>query len=215
MTDPIPRGAPRQRRTRVVAKTGPAERVQPPTKFAHLQGEALTEALLADTEEWDSARFALEAGRAIGRFRTWVSKRHAVDAGVLKTADHRTAPAPTGYYGQTPVWTAGVARAWMMDPDVNMMDERGVFIPSAVGGRMPGSKDIEPRKGPPARTREVGPAMLAEYLTLRAGGVSAPVAKQAMAERHGLTVRQVTRRLEVGRAMDREARAEKRARVKA
>lgn len=200
---------PRQRRPRGRAPAQPVDIVQPPEKWAHLSHNALYLALTSDGEEWDSERFAAEAGRSLGRFRVWVSKRYAVDAWAKREPgayeiyeDDRTAPAPHTRYGQAPVWYAGVARKWLMQ--VGLMDHRGVFIPFVPAGRVTGALDIDRRARRPMPVREISPTVLAEYRALRAAGTKGSDAKAELAAKYAIGVRQVERRLEIGREVERE-----------
>lgn len=205
---------PRQRRQ-------PADRpikvVQPPPQYAHLTGEDLEAALTSDAEVWDCARFAAEAGRSIGRIWVWTSARNKVDAYQRRLAgdpeyadadeayeDDRTAPTPDAYYGQAPVWRAGRLRRWMMQ--VGIMDRlTGKFIPHKPGGRQRGALDIDKRAQRPSVIRETAPAILTMYRQLRDAGVRAPAARAAIADRFDLTGKQVMRRLEVGRKLEKTA----------
>lgn len=191
---------PRQRRRR--PEPEPIVVVQPPAKFAHLKGEALYQALIKDREHWDSARFAAEIGRSLGRFRVMVSHRYAVDEGRRKL-DDRTPPRPEkGTEYVNPKWYAGDARAWAMAN--GLMTRRGVFEPHKPGGKGAGCKDVNPRKRRPAPVRADSVRFLEEYRTLREGdgtaaGMSAIHAKEALADRHGLSVRQIVHRLHLAR----------------
>lgn len=175
--------------------------VQPPAKFAHLKGEELYQALISDPEEWDSARFAAEIGRSLGRFRVMVSNRYAVDEGRRKL-DDRTPPRPKSGAYVNPKWDAGDARAWAM-PN-GLMHRNGVFKPHKPGGKGVGWRDVNPRKRRPAPVRSQSLQFLEEYRVLRSPaddrpGMSAVHAKEALAARHNLSVRQVVHRLHLGR----------------
>jgi hypothetical protein len=190
---------PRQRRGR--PESEPIVVVQPPAKYAHLSGEDLFQALTTDKEEWDSARFAAEIGRSLGRFRVMVSHRYAVDEGRRKL-DDRTPPTPWSGAYVNPRWRAGDARQWAMG--VRLMTRRGVFKPHKPGGKGVGCKDVNPRKLRPAPVRTDSVRFLEEYRVLREGGagtpgVSAAHAKETLAVKHGLSVRQIVHRLHLAR----------------
>jgi hypothetical protein len=190
---------PRQRRRR--PEPEPIVVVQPPAKFAHLKGEALYQALTKDREEWDSARFAAEIGRSLGRFRVMVSNRYAVDEGRRKL-DDRTPPAPWSGAYVNPRWLAGPARAWAIEN--GLMHRNGKFKPHKPGGKGVGWRDVNPRKRRPAPVRADSVRFLDEYRALREGdgttaGMSAIHAKETLAARHGLSVRQIVHRLHLAR----------------
>lgn len=174
---------------------------QPPEKYAHLTGDALYRALISDPEPWDTARFAQECQRSIGRVRVWVSKRNAVDQG-RRAADDRTPPAPDMFSGRSPLWRAGTLRKWMIK--VGLMRRDGVYIAHKPAGRARGATDVIPRQRRDAPMKTAAPTLLEEYkaLTDTAGPGRARYSSEAhesLAARHGLTVRQVERRLHAAR----------------
>lgn len=197
----------------------PIKVVQPPAQFAHLSGDALHKALTSDPEQWDRHRLAAESGRSIHPVMMWVRHRYSVDAWAKKKAgdpgyqhdeivevleDDRTVPTPDGFHGNLPWWTAGHLRTWMMQ--VGLMRRDGTFIPHKPAGRRKGTADIGPRPKRPSLTRAQGPLVLAEYRQLRdPAGPHKMTQAQAwaqLAEQHHLSLTQVKKRIEVGRAIE-------------
>lgn len=181
-----------------------------PEQFRHLTGDALYEALTTDDEIWDSARFAREAGRSVGRIWIWHSARRKLDAWERRDTDaepaqitDRTAPRCLNPDGRSPVWRAGTLRRWMMQ--VGLMTREGAVIKYKPTGRPRGAVDIDPRAKKASPLRETAPQILAEYRTLRDQEVSQADAVARLAETWKVTGRQLMRRLEVGRTMEAEA----------
>jgi len=179
--------------------------VQPPTKYAHLTGDALYRALIADTEIWTADRVAAESRRAPRTVDTWLGNRVKFDAGEREMDDY-TIIAPT-YFSDVPTWVAGEVRAWMMR--TGKMRRDGVAIPHKPTGRPRGVTEAQPR---PARGSEmdvIAPEVLAAYRALVAGDQAAGVepmapkaARAALAERYAISERKVIRRLQRGRDLE-------------
>jgi hypothetical protein len=194
----------RTRRPRHVQEARPV--IQPPEKFAHLQGEALFRALTTDTEEWDSERCAAESGRSRSRFSTLVSNYYAVADG-RRPADDKTFIKPFAYRGASPVWRAGDARAWFMQH--GMMRRDGVFRPFKPGGRARGAVDVVPRRRRPTEMQNHAPAVLGRYrelVTPGAGATSGAMtprdARTQLAREFAISERQVIRRLQAARDLE-------------
>lgn len=208
MTTATKRPKPHQRQAKVKV-------VQPPAKFAHLKGDALRDALVADQEIWTAERFAAEAGRAKRTIDTWLGNRTKYDAGE-RAMDDYTAPRPT-YVSDVPIWKAGDCRAWMMR--TGKMRRDGTFVPHKPAGRPRGVAEANPR---PARGSEmdvIAPQVLAAYRELLAGDPANGVepmrpadARAALAERYKITGRKVIRRLQRGRDLEAGRRPEPRRR---
>jgi hypothetical protein len=175
---------------------------QPPTKFAHLEGDELHEALTTDPEIWDAWRFAAEAGRTKRAVDKWVGNYNKYVAGTRPLDDYTITP-PT-YYGQTPTWVAGEARAWLMR--TGKMRRDGVYIPNRPPGRTRGLTEDSPRRRRPTELDKVAPAALKEYRALvDTNGphkLSAPDARLELAAKLGINERQVIRRLQRARDLE-------------
>ena len=197
---------PKRQRRPMTQPPAMAPVVQPPTKFAHLDGEALYEALTTDDEQWDAARAIAESGRSEGRFRAWMNNfytwKRDVEAAIAAgetppQPDDRTMIAPDGYTGRSPWWTAGRMREWFIK--VGIMDRRGVARKHKPSGRRPGVSDSSPRKKRPAVMRSVAAQILARAEGLMAGGATLKATKTALAAELGVSERAVSRRLTEGR----------------
>lgn len=189
--------------------------VQPPEHLAHLEGDALYQALISDeSEKWYSARTAAECGRTPETFRGWVSNRYKYneDVKAAQALAERTgqrvkqAKRPTGrmmadpsdYDGRSPWWYPGTARKWFIAE--GLMDRRGVFIPYKPPGRLPGSANTKPRTSPQPM-QSVAAEVLDAYDALLAAGVSKTEARARLAAERGESERQIDRKLTTGRKL--------------
>lgn len=187
------------------------EVVQPPAELAHLEGDDLYEAL-TDPErleevtgrppaKWDSARFVAELGRSPGRFKAWMSHYYTTLKPGYKpgTINDRIMVAPDGYDRRSPYWLETTARWWAIEEGI--MTRGGVLVPYKPTGRPKGKTDTVPRQRRRPITRGVPLEILAACEELTAGGATLAEARVALAERYGLTVRVIARRLTAGRKM--------------
>jgi hypothetical protein len=186
--------------------------VQPPAELAHLTGDALFEALTNadkfreatghEPAKWYSARFRAEVGRSEGRFKVWMSNHYAVRVHGTDPAgiEDRIMCPPDDYDKRSPWWYETTARAWAIEE--GLMTRAGVMVPYKPTGRPKGRTDSVPR----TRTATMQAAalpMLTEYEALTTGdqAIAPGEAKRRLAERHGLTERQIKSRVTAGRAM--------------
>jgi hypothetical protein len=175
--------------------------VQPPAHLAHLDGDDLYEALIADrTERWYSARFRAEVGRSEGRFKAWMVNHYKVKKGADAAGiDDRIMVEPDGYEVRSPWWYAGTARKWAIEE--GLMNRDGRLVPYRPSGRPRGATDsVQRTRTATMRAGALEVLAQAEELTA-AEGLSAGEVKARLAERHGLTPKQIARRLETGRSM--------------
>lgn len=178
--------------------------VQPPQKFAHLKGEALYRALTTDPEIWDKARLTAESGRTVRAVAKWIGHYNRYAAGLQELNDN-TIIAPT-YYANSPTWTAGEARAWLMR--TGRMDRTGKYIPHKPPGRTKGIVEAGPRARQPSELDRVSPPLLAEYRAMLAGNDDreAPLKpaeiRRALAKKYNLKESAVIRRLQRARHIE-------------
>lgn len=176
--------------------------IQPPTKYAHLEGDPLHDALIADPEIWDAWRLAAEAGRTKRAVDKWIGNYNKYADGTRKLDDN-TIIAPT-YFGQTPTWVAGEVRAWLMR--TGKMRRDGVYLPNRPAGRTRGITEAAPRPRRATELDEVSPQTLREYRELIDPNgphkLGAKDARLRLADRLGINERKVIRRLQRGRDLE-------------
>lgn len=181
--------------------------VQPPAALAHLKGDALYRALISDDEIWDAWRVAMESGRKKAAVDKWLGFFHKWEAGE-RPHDDRTIIKPT-YYGDTPTWKAGEIRAWLMR--TGKMRRDGTYIPHKPAGRPRGARDIVPRPRRGSELDEVAPQILARYRELLKAApapgqsLTPSQCRQKVAQEYELSEKQVIRRMQRGRDLERAA----------
>lgn len=191
-------------------KDAPMAVVQPPAELAHLTGDALFDALTKPEafqaatghapEEWDSARFRAEVGRSEGRFKVWMVNHYKVKRGIdPATIEDRIAPPPDRYEKRSPRWLETTARNWAIEEKV--MSRGGAMVPYKPPGRPVGATDgIKRTRKATMRAGALEVLAQAEQMAA-AGPITAAEIKTRLAERHGMTTKQIARRLETGRSM--------------
>lgn len=176
--------------------------VQPPAKYAHLVGDpdALHLALITDDEIWTVARIARETGRTKRAVGKWLARYVKYAAGE-RALDDNTIIKPS-YAGTTAYWRSGDVREWLMR--TRKMRRDGVFVPYKPAGRPKGRPERAARPKRGSDMNLAAPMLLVQYHRLIDGDtsnepISAKAARAVLAEKHGLSNRQVIRWLQRGR----------------